>query len=176
MVSQYPSDRDSFRRYREDVDDMVAADILAMFDALVAIETELGVEPSGEFGSIQSRLSYAIDLENGAWKRLQWTLPRGLQATAFSHTGEGYLVSYDEDRFKGADTAFGSDTPAVFVAPQPVQFDLTTGANAEPWAMALRKVDSDRCWVYAHDAQFGDLANSTRANVQVGVLVWAIRG
>lgn len=176
MVSQYPYDRDTFRRYEKDVDDLVAGDITAMFEALVAIETELGVEPSGEFGSIQSRLSAAIDMETGAWKALQWMLPRNISASSFSGGGDGYSVSYDADRFRGADTEFGSDVPAVFTAPQPVQFDLTTGANAEPWATACRRIEEDRCAIFGVDAALGDLANSTRVNIQMGVLVWAIRG
>jgi hypothetical protein len=172
MASLYPHDRDSFRSFVDDVDDLVAQDINDLFDALVAIETELGVDPSGDMGTISSRLEVNIDLADAKWRALDWDIIRGVNPQDLSNTGLGLLVTYDDSRFRGVDTEWGDGVPAVFVAPQLTNFSFA----GVPWAACTRAVREDRAGVVARDGLFGNLDSSTvTTGVSVGVLAWGIR-
>lgn len=56
MAASYPSSIKSFSTKTDNVSAIVAADQTDMSDEIVAIETELGITPSGSFSDVVSRL------------------------------------------------------------------------------------------------------------------------
>lgn len=56
----YPGTLDSFTANTDDVDDVLAADMNAVQDAIVAIQTELGTDPAGSLTDLKTRLIKSI--------------------------------------------------------------------------------------------------------------------
>lgn len=57
----YPASLDSFTAKTDDVDDVMAADINELQVAIVATETELGVNPAGSCTDVTTRLAHSIN-------------------------------------------------------------------------------------------------------------------
>lgn len=148
MVTHYPNNLDSFRAWLNELDGMISQDINDLFDSAEAIEVELGAgpnagdKPSGNLASIYARLfaSGNISEKSGLWQRLRhkWEAV----ATGRFHRSrlEGpYLIETEPDRYRGSETVFGDDMPAMFGQ---MQYPLTSTLGATqragmPWKAAL---------------------------------------
>ncbi len=56
----YPSTIDTFSPRTDDVDDVMAADINAVYTVVELIETELGTDPAGSAADVKTRLAHSI--------------------------------------------------------------------------------------------------------------------
>lgn len=59
-MTVYPGTLDSFDSNTDDVDDVLAADMNNVQDAIVAIETELGTDPAGSAADLKTRLAHSM--------------------------------------------------------------------------------------------------------------------
>ena len=60
-MTTFPGTLDSFDANTDDVDDVLAADMNNVQDAVVAIETELGTDPAGSCTDLKTRLAHSIN-------------------------------------------------------------------------------------------------------------------
>ena len=70
MASNYPNDYDSFKTWQDYVDIISASIINNIQDAVVAIEQELGKNPSGDYETVKERLDNITVVTKGKWQRL----------------------------------------------------------------------------------------------------------
>jgi len=181
-MALYPYELDRIRRWVKDFDDMVAEDLNDLFEVAIALETELGIEPSGSFGTIEARLFALgnISTIDGKFRRLQWFIQSNLSGNLFDDQGKGLLWTYQAQRFRNRETIFGTDVPGVFLALQgPLSTSVGTGGyGGVPWAVSAYKIKEGYVGVYGTDgygtsAAKGRLSSSNTANgVSVGVLAW----
>jgi hypothetical protein len=81
-ASSYPGALDSFTNKTDNVDDVQAAHVNNLQDAVVAIETELGTDPAGSFADVVTRL------DNHPLNKLDGTTA----PTVNEDSGDGYGV------------------------------------------------------------------------------------
>jgi hypothetical protein len=60
MTTTYPGTLDSFTTNTDGVDDVTAADMNNVQDAITALETELGTDPAGSLTNLKTRLAVAL--------------------------------------------------------------------------------------------------------------------
>ncbi|RMD64982.1 hypothetical protein D6833_03605 [Candidatus Parcubacteria bacterium] len=61
MATNYPAGLDSFTTKTDGVDEVVAADVNNLQDAVAAIEAELGTDPAGSVTDVKTRLAVALN-------------------------------------------------------------------------------------------------------------------
>jgi hypothetical protein len=131
MGSLYPDELDRFADWVSTVDDCVTADLADLFDAIIQVEAELGLQPSAGFGTIHGRIFAPgnVSTKGGGWRMLEIKQSQG-SGIEYSADSGGVLLTFDGSKYKGRDTAWGDDTPAVFVS---YRFPLTTGFGSGPF-------------------------------------------
>lgn len=169
MTTKYPNSQDVFRPYLDGFDDMLGEDLEDMFEAILQVQTELGLKPSGEFGTIRSRLFANGNLSDklAYWQRLEWdrkTFPSNYFNLAENQGGVARFI-WRGDIMKGRDTAFGEDVPGVFVC-----LDDVLTNTASPWRIAISRITDSDVQFVAEDV--GGSAITTSANSNINILVW----
>lgn len=188
----YPKALDRFRPYVDDFDHMVAADLKDLFDVAVQIQTELGIKPSGDLGTVYGRLFAAgnISETTGLWQRLLWEPTPNLRGNQFwRQSFSGYALAYNRARFDGMRTTWGDGIPAAFgAAGGPLNHTAianTNGRAGVPWRSALAVVtESTISWIAQDGAgnkdtlavpRDPDLHTGNSANgVSWNFLLWAL--
>lgn len=173
-MSLYPLDKDRWRRLVDGIDQLVAADMNALYAAVLAIETELGVKPSGKFGSVYSRLfgTGNISKRSGLWQRISY---RVISSAAFSfarNNPTGRQHQWRQGQLRGNETIFGDDVPACFGA---MQGPLTQRGSI-PWRSFLVGATQDRATWVGRDGANVDISLSDGTQCFFGVLCWNIKG
>lgn len=183
----FPSNRDEFRPWKGTVDDMIAEDLADMFAVAIAIETELGVEPSGKMGTVYARLWARGNLSkiggrNGNWRRMQSERVGNLTGLQFNDELEfGFTRSFDKARFANHTNEWGQDVPLVFAA---LQGPIGGSRKGIPWNIVVQEVDADiprmGCW--GLDGGNGSAVTINRletgnsqSGVAVGFVYWGMR-
>lgn len=173
-MSLYPRDKDRWRRIVDGVDQMVAVTINGMYAACVAIEAELGVKPSGKFGSIYSRIfgTGNVAKRSGLWRPVSFRL---ISSAALSFARNATIPrehQWRQGQMAGNDTAFGTDVPACFGA---VQWPLFNRGGV-PWRSFLVLASESKAGWVARDGSNSDFSLSDGSQVFFGVLCWNIKG
>ena len=180
MVSMYPTDLDTFRQYLNDFDHMIGDDMDDLYDAIVAIETELGIETAGISGTLFSRIfggrGANLDQVTGGWKRVAWD-----RAVNFSDsrifartTSSGFRITYQTPKFKGNDTVWGDNIPAAFGRMQE-RMEQGTGVQARgslPWRAILAEVKEDSVSWIARDGNGDEI--TTQLSSRWGYIIWSL--
>jgi len=65
MSSNYPGALDSFTTKQDGIDTVAASHVNDLQDAVVAIETELGIDPKGDYASVAAALAGKLDTSGG---------------------------------------------------------------------------------------------------------------
>jgi hypothetical protein len=189
MATLYPGNLDRFREFLNELDTMVSQDLNDLFDSVEAIQQQLGAatdpdgKPSGQWGSIAARLFGNGNLSEkvGLWQRLQWGIPvtRGYE---FRRDGPGYRdIKPSPEIYKGSNTVWGEDVPAVFGR---LQGPLTSGSGSTnrqgvPWKHALNLVERGQvawvgvdgeAWSYPNN----EFSTSNTLPCAWGVLAWGM--
>lgn len=179
-MSNYPDGKDELRRFVSRVTDMIADDLNKLFDVAVALETELGVLPSGRMGTIFGRLFARGNLsrKDGKWRRLYWKTFDNIDSAVFDEEKGHHKLGFSSNRFRGIKTAHGDDTPAVFVQL------LANGPNYQgwPWSLVLSVAKEDHVRVWGRDGLGGRIFHLAathpndphRTDTKIGMLVWGM--
>ena len=169
MTTKYPKDADAFRPYLDGFDEMLASDLDDMYEAILAVQTELGLKPSGEFGTIAGRLFANGNLserlaywQREEWNRLSVDARRFVRGEAFGNVE----YSWRGDIMKGQETVFGEDTPGAFMG---YEFPLTDVVDL-PWRHAISRINDQRAQFVGLDMQGDDM--QTQKTATVGFLFW----
>lgn len=177
MASLYPLDLDRFRAWLADIDDMVVADLQELYDAAIALQEQVNVNPAGTTGTIYGRLfaNGNISVRAAAWNRLRWN---GQQAAAGGSFYRGNLITYEitfpADRFAGHETTWGEGVPAGFGAMQaPLMGAGSTGRAGVPWRSMLVVATEQVIGWAGRDGEGGDLAGA--APLLWGYILWNLR-
>ena len=181
MVSMYPLNLDNFRKWVHDgPDDMTADHLNNLLDAVVTIEAELGVEPSGISGTIFGRMFQTgnISLQGAGWTRLQWHSQAiiGLQFDrAKQGIGQNFRAGVHDA--SGAGSVWGDDVPGCFGALQdPLMSTLGTNARGGvPWRTMLSIINNRDCRFVGYDGEGADLGTANNASGHLGVLSWSLK-
>lgn len=181
MASMYPLNMESFRKWVHDgADDMIADHLNILLDSLLAIETELGVSPSGISGTIFGRLfqNGNVSLQAAAWNRLQWS-NESVGGNEFDRgtTGRGITWKAGVHDKDGQASIWGSQVPGCFAA---LQSPLMSGAGAQsrggvPWRLMLSIVNERECRFVGYDGQGADLSPTNAKAAKVAVLTWSLK-
>lgn len=182
MSSLYPSSRDTMRRVVDDADEAHAKLLRDMYDSIIAVEQELGVRPSGIYGSLYGRIfgSELVATSCGYWRKLH---------TEIASTTDGYLlgsfdfptqVTWAAGRMDGTNTVMGDDTPFVFPVyqgrgPGSPMFDASSRRYGQPWYLFPFFVKKDRAWVAGVGADHRAPQAGGTATAQVGVIAWGLQ-
>jgi len=120
MTALYPRDPDTFRVFVDDTDVLVAADLGDLYDALIAMEIELGVNPAKAFGSLYGLLfaTGRIDAATGYWRRLFWQNARIDYNGTAGEKQRQFSITWPGERFTGQTHEFGEDQGFPFLAVQ----------------------------------------------------------
>jgi len=171
--SSYPSGKDEIRKFVSGVSDMVAQDLNDMFDVAVAIEEELGVEPSGRLGTVLSRLFARGNLSrnDGRWRRLQWGIMANLPSWKFDENGPRFRLPWTKNRWFGVSSDLGDDRPVPFV-----QLQATAPQyQAWPWQINCFAVEETHAEFWARDALMARVwTNNNRGDVKIAWLLWGM--
>jgi hypothetical protein len=179
VASVYPQTLDAFRGWLNNQDQMVSADLKDAFDAIIAVETQLGVRPAADLGTVYSRLfgTGNISLRWGLWQRLEHQIQGNLNGTLFDRSTNGFTVSWARGRHRGISTVWGESVPAVFGQ---LRTPLTSPTNSPtfragaPWRSALVDVRDGRAGWIGIDGERGELTSSTVNNVTWQYLMWGL--
>ncbi len=183
----WPEGRDTFRQFVSLADDLVAQDLNDMFDMAVAVETELGVEPSGRMGTVLGRLFAKGNLSkiDGGWRRIEARLEGGLNGFQFDEQGIHKIFGFSTNRWFGTETEHGEGRPAFFAALQgPLISSLDTGYGGVPWNLHIfGEVKDDRVFLWGRDvqAQSGPTVGKRRltspnstSGIEIAMLAWGL--
>lgn len=175
MASLFPNDLESFRSWLSQFDYLQASDLQTAFEAVLAIENELGILPGGTQGSVVGRLFAHGNISErwAAWNRLRWETV-STQSLLFARQNQGMAYTWPDQIMKGQDTVFGEDTPAVFGQ---LQWPLQSGQGGQsrggaPWRSFLGRVQKTSASFYALDGESEETNQFSMVPVQFGVLVW----
>lgn len=188
MASLYPKDLDAFREFVGDFDDMIAADLEDLLDVAVAIETELGVNPSSAMGTLWSRLfeNGNISQKRAAWNRLKWEKISASKTTAarFSRQHQiGFTVDYPPGSMKNDEKTIFSedeeDAPGAFGALQgpTQQLPGTHARGGRPWRSAVSSINGllqKVSWI-AKDGEGADITSANSAACIWGYILWNLK-
>ncbi len=169
--SNYPQGKDEVRLWVDGVCDMVAQDLNDLFDIAVAIETELGVEPSGRLGTVVGRLFARGNISkiDGRWRRIDWGIVSNLPEHLFDELLSRWKLTYTTNRWRGNKNGFGEDRPVPFMVLQ-----ATSAQYAGwPWSLALFAVEEDYAEIWGRDANMARMG-STRTDVKIAYLLWGM--
>ena len=179
MTALYPSDLDKYRTWLEGFDYMVAGDMNDLFEAAFVIETEVGTEPSGNHGTLSSRMFDRGNLSEtaAAWNRLRWASQAVPQTSIFNPNkaqGGGFQISYGDSVFADHTSAFGEGVPTPFGA---LQSPLNSGFGSNnrgkvPWRAYVVNADTDFSEWVAADGQNVNLSGSNTDSCVWGYLLW----
>jgi len=181
MVSMYPLNQDLFRKWVHDgPDDMTAEHLNDLLDAVVAIEAQLGVNPSGTAGTIFGRMFQAgnVSLQSAAWTRLQWN-SQAILGTQFDRAKQGIGQTFRAGVHDESAPAsiWGEGIPGCFGALQdPVM--STLGANSRggvPWRTMLSVINKRECRFVGYDGEGAELGTANSASGHLGVLSWSLK-
>lgn len=153
MTSLYPQDKDTFRPVVNGFEEMIAHTLQDYFDVIVAIETELGVNPSGDLGSIYARLfgTGNISDTSGVWNYIWRTQQTFSVIQTFGVATEaGRRFNYSKTWSESQRTEFGENAPAPFVQLRWQLDSNGTGTvngfssrTAQPWRTCFARVDPE---------------------------------
>lgn len=184
MTSHYPTFRDVLRRVTSS-DEVHAQLLMELFSAIVAMMTELGVKPSGSFGSIFGRMfgNELVSKRCGYWRKisLQIISPKaGFLAGSPDFTT---TVRWQVDRFKGASTVNGEDIPFIFPIYQGRQgvsyiTQRNNGGNAggtdkTPWNIYAYNVVKQSATL-AGGCLNGTAPTGGNNQIDIGVVAWGL--
>jgi len=177
MGALYPTEPDRFKRYATG-DDLVAAELSTMFDALVSMETELGTDPSGDFATLSDRIfsNGNVERATGKWGLLYWGIWVAAQSQTFYYEGPGEAYTWFAGQFDGkVKTEYGDGIPGFFAQLQ-IDVNATTGDYAaKPWPINAISHEDGALKLIGQDAYLNELSTSnTKANVRVGVIYWGM--
>jgi len=183
MVSLYPQNLDSFRSYLEGFDYLCGLDLSELFDAAWQLQIEMGLEPSGDFGTVGARLfeNGNLSQSSAGWNRLLWRGDQGVaQSSIFTHnpsisaTGIGFRVTFQPERFAGKDTSFGEGVPTPFGALQgPVSSGVgANGRGAVPWRSCVSEAADDECAWIAVDGENEPINTTNTIPCRWGYILW----
>lgn len=180
MVSAYPQNLDTYRKHLAGFDYMSSHNLVDLLDAAAAIQAMMGVNPSGEMGTVSARL-----FENGnlsetfsGWNRLLWNGNQVVaQSSAFHFdlsAGGGYRLDFGAARFEGKDTEFGEGVPTAFGALQgPINSGFgSNGRGRVPWRHMIARVEDDFVKWVGRDGENSQLLTSNSAPCRWGYLLW----
>lgn len=183
MSSLYPQRLDRFRPWLEGADQFIALDLNDLFDALIGIENELGIDPSGGFGTIFGRLfgrGY-VSRTDGRWVPVitkNEGFNKGSDFREKVDPGQssgpyaiGVGKNYDEQRWRTIETEWGTSTPAVFptLMADPQYYD------GMPWAMVIFDAGKSGFRVFGRDAHARELnSGNSRDGVKWGWVAWGM--
>lgn len=184
MPSNYPQNLDRFRGWLNELDTMIGQDLNDLFDAVENIQGELGLKPSGTTGSIAARLfgNGNISQKSGLWLRLQWGGAVLDGSRFYRSSGSGYQQPFDKTIYRGSNTTWGEDVPAIFGALQgPLSSPKgATQRGGVPWKAALAEVDETRfSWVAVDGEAWSppnnELVGNNSTSCVFGLLAWGCR-
>lgn len=173
----WPEGLDKFMRFETDFDNIVAGDMNDIYECLLEIESELGANPSGDFGSIRSRLfaDGKLAKKGKGWRRLEQYTSPALPSTSWD---ESFSIPFQRARFSdyvGFQEREGN--PLVFVESS-LEFSTLMGGAAGVQASILNTLvahmpddeDSDRVYVIGYNG-----AGSVGSSVQkIMALFWGL--
>lgn len=178
MTALYPNDLDKYREWLKDFDYMTAQDMNDLFEGAFVIQQELGTEPSGEHGTMSSRMFDRGSMSEtaAAWNKLRWSNQAIPETSIFNRdaTQGGFKVNYGDSVFAGHTSAFGEGVPTPFGA---LQSPLNSGFGANnrgkvPWRAYVANAESDFSEWVAADGQNVNLSGSNTDSCVWGYLVW----
>ena len=184
MTSIYPKARDTLRRINAPADEVHAQLFHDLFDSIVAVEQELGVNPSGPWGSLFGRMfaSELVSKTCGYWRKLHLAFNPAVEANLRGSVDFPTIEAWPTGRMDGTNTVMGDNTPFVFTVyngrgPGSSFFDPAGGGVrvwGQPWYCFPYIVQKTRAYIAAVSA---DLAatNQSASTVQVGVIAWGMQ-
>lgn len=111
-VKTYPASVDTFITWQDDIDTILAAAVNDAYSQIIAVENELGANPSGSLSTLTARLAVSINddgtLKGGVGQKKTVTVVNADGTYAFSFTGEG-LTDYPDTTYKVFLTTTGSN-------------------------------------------------------------------
>lgn len=177
-MTVYPQDKDVWRTFVEGVSDLMAHDLNRLFDLAVAIETELGLEPAGRFGTVLGRLFAKGNLSrvDGKWRRVEWTIATNVNSNVFDEGGGMYKTVLTPGRWDGTETKMGIGVPGFFLI---WQAPPVVSLKKYPWYTSVFKLDETEARTWARDSGDGTtgpavLASPNSAVVNFGILQWGV--
>lgn len=125
--SVYPTFLDGYNTLplrKDGIHEIVAADVNRLRDAIVKIEQELGVQPSGTYATVSSRLDNIGDASVAILAHIS--------ATSGAHAASAISILDTEDNYFGADVESALEELSVLLPPQPdtVGTDSSTTPNS----------------------------------------------
>lgn len=183
MSSLYPQAVDCFRRLANSADEAHAQLFRELYDAIIAVQAELGVKPSGLYGSLYGRM-YGADLvsrRNGYWRRLACYIQSVFDGQLGVRFAENAEAQWQAGRMDGVNTSFGEDTPFVFLHYQgrgpgtPLRGGLSD--PRPPWNLYAWFPRPERTWMAATDILHGRPGTfGPGLNVAlIGVVAWGLQ-
>lgn len=183
-MSNYPAFRDVLRRVTSS-DEVHSQLLVDLFSAVIAMMTELGVKPSGAFGSVFGRLfgNELVSRKCGYWRKIALTTispQAGFLAGSPNFTTS---VRWQADRFAGVSTANGDDIPFIFPIYQGrrgISFitQRDNGGNAggsdkTPWNIYAFDVVKSSA-LLAGACLNGTSPSGAHNQIDIGVIAWGL--
>jgi len=94
-MSDYPGAIDEFTHRVDEVDDVMAADVNELQDAIEAIETELGTDPAGTATDLKTRLANLIS--DGGFLKLKTSTELTISSGAITVTQNFHTIDTESD-------------------------------------------------------------------------------
>jgi hypothetical protein len=111
-VKTYPTSVDTFITWQDDIDTILAAAVNDAYTQIIAIESELGANPSGSLSTLTARLAVSINddgtLKGGVGQKKTITAVNANGTYAFNFVSEG-LVDYADTTYKVFLTTTGTN-------------------------------------------------------------------
>lgn len=181
MSVLYPQARDVFRRVNDTADECHAQLFQALYDSVIAIQTELGVKPSGPYGSIYGRLfgTELVSKTTGYWRKLYTQIVTAYDDFLRGSTDFPTIVTWPANRMDGTTTALGEDTPFIFLVYQgrgsgSSFYEASGNAYRQPWYLHPYNVQKTRGFVAGVGADQAAPGN-LHLPAQIGVIAWGLQ-
>jgi hypothetical protein len=181
MTTLYPKARDAFRRVNAPADEIHAQLFRDLFDSIVAVEAELGIEPSGVAGSLYGRLfgSELVSKANGYWRKIS---AKEVPTTDGNLRGTFEFAAFHQwqtGMMDGTSTNMGDGTPFVFALYQgrgvgSSFFDSTGRVFGQPWTVYPFIVQKDRAYLAGVSTDNASPNNGGQP-VRIGVIAWGMQ-
>lgn len=189
MTSLYPQSRDTMRRV-VDGDDAHAQLFKDLFDSIIKVQTELGVKPSGIYGSLYGRIfgSELVSKTCGYWRKLHIRIHNTSEALLRGAFDFPTIVNWATGRMDGTNTNMGDGTPFVFCVYQgralgssfydPGGGGYGSRRLGQPWNLYPFVVKKDQAFIAGVGADFVATYNQGSPpprNALLGVIAWGLQ-
>lgn len=183
-MANYPAFRDAFRRVTG-ADEVHAQLLSDMFGTVLALMTELGVKPSGAFGSIFGRMfgNELVSRTCGYWRKISLQTISARVGNLAGSPNFTTPVTWHVNRFTGVNTANGQDIPFIFPIYQGNQgvsyiTERQTGGNRPgsdkaPWNVYAFNVGKLQ-GLLAAGALNGQGVSGSTNQIDIGVVIWGL--